>query len=176
MAALRDLGVDAVGLSGVDGGLLIGQRIPELGLVAHVIGVRPGPARRPAGGGPGARHRTARAGRAGPGLQRQRRRRGGRHRRGSGARQFVLLTDVDGVHGPDGHRLATITPDEAEALIADGTIAGGMVPKVRAALGALNASGAEAIIADASVPGALLRALDEPDFGTHVVAGRPVAA
>ena len=51
-----------------------------------------------------------------------------------------------------------------------------MVPKVRAALGALSASGAEAIIADASVPGALLRALDEPDFGTHVVAGRAVAA
>ena len=40
VAALRDLGVDAVGLSGVDGGLLIGQRIPELGLVAHVVGVR----------------------------------------------------------------------------------------------------------------------------------------
>ena len=59
-------------------------------------------------------------------------------------------------------RLATIAPDEAEALIADGTIAGGMVPKVRAALGALSSSGAEAIIADASVPGALRRALDDP--------------
>src|SRR6187455_3853543 len=35
VAALRDVGCDAVGLSGVDGGLLIGQRLPNVGLVAH---------------------------------------------------------------------------------------------------------------------------------------------
>ena len=40
VAGLRDLGVDAVGLSGVDGGLLIAERIPELGLVASVAGLR----------------------------------------------------------------------------------------------------------------------------------------
>ena len=40
VAALRDVGCDAVGLSGVDGGLLIGQRIPDVGLVAHVTGIR----------------------------------------------------------------------------------------------------------------------------------------
>src|SRR3954449_3119203 len=34
VAALRDEGCDAVGLSGVDGGLLIGQRLPDVGLVA----------------------------------------------------------------------------------------------------------------------------------------------
>jgi acetylglutamate kinase len=40
VAGLRSLGVDAVGLSGVDGGLLIAERIPALGLVARVVGLR----------------------------------------------------------------------------------------------------------------------------------------
>src|SRR5436853_7459083 len=40
VAGLRDLGVDAVGLSGVDGGLLIAERVPGLGFVAHVVGLR----------------------------------------------------------------------------------------------------------------------------------------
>ena len=56
---------------------------------------------------------------------------------GLGARQLVLLTDVDGVRDAAGERLDTLTAGEAEALIADGMIAGGMVPKVRAALAAL---------------------------------------
>ncbi len=40
VAGLRDLGVDAVGLSGVDGGMLIAERVPGMGLVAHVVGLR----------------------------------------------------------------------------------------------------------------------------------------
>jgi acetylglutamate kinase len=35
---LRDRGVDAVGLSGVDGGFMIAERVPGLGIVAHVVG------------------------------------------------------------------------------------------------------------------------------------------
>src|SRR3954451_23936191 len=40
VAGLRDLGVDAVGLSGVDGGRMIAERTPNLGLVASVVGLR----------------------------------------------------------------------------------------------------------------------------------------
>ena len=47
---------------------------------------------------------------------------------------------------------------------ADGTIAGGMVPKVRAALAALNGA-SEAVIADGAAAGALSRALDDPASG-----------
>jgi acetylglutamate kinase len=47
-----------------------------------------------------------------------------------------------------------------------------MVPKVRAALGALGWEGSQAIIADSSAPNALQRALDDPTFGTRIVAGR----
>ena len=57
-----------------------------------------------------------------------------------------------------------------EALIADGTISGGMVPKVAAALAALAWDDAEAIIADGSAPDALVRALGDPTFGTRVSA------
>jgi len=92
---------------------------------------------------------------------------------GIGARQLVLMTDVDGVRDASGRKLDSITADQAEALIADGTIAGRMVPKVRAALAALAWDGTEAVIADSSAPNALARALDDPTFGTRVSA-RPV--
>jgi acetylglutamate kinase len=72
------------------------------------------------------------------------------------------------VSGSDGQRLERISSAQAEELIASGVISGGMVPKVRAALGALSWDGAEAVIADAATPAALRRALDEPRFGTHI--------
>jgi acetylglutamate kinase len=81
------------------------------------------------------------------------------------------MTDVDGVRGADGRKLDSITVAEAEALIADGTIRGGMVPKVRAALSALTFPGTEAIISDGSAPDALRRSLEDPTFGTRVSAG-----
>ena len=95
---------------------------------------------------------------------------------GLGARQLVLLTDVDGIRDADGRRLDSLTAGEAEALIAAGVIAGGMIPKVRAAQAALGWDGAEAIIADASAPNALARALDDPAFGTRLTAVRSATA
>src|SRR4029453_19039490 len=79
---------------------------------------------------------------------------------GLGARQLVLLTDTDGVRGADGRKLDALTIAETESLIADGTIAGGMVPKAKAALAALAWDGAEAVIADSAAPHALTRALE----------------
>jgi acetylglutamate kinase len=84
----------------------------------------------------------------------------------------VLLTDVDGVRDADGRRLDTLSSREAEALIDSGVIAGGMVPKIRAALAALAWEGAEAIIADSSAEHALERALDDPTFGTRITSSR----
>jgi acetylglutamate kinase len=170
VAALRDAGCDAVGLSGVDGGLLIGERIPGLGLVATVTGVRRDLLDSLLVGGqvpvvaPLARDEegvvcNVNADDAAAGIA-----------AGIGATQLVLMTDVDGVRGKDGTRLDTVSPEEAQGLIDDGTIAGGMVPKVRAALSALSWDEAEAIIADGSADNALRRALDDPSFGTRVSA------
>jgi acetylglutamate kinase len=170
VAALRDVGCDAVGLSGVDGGLLIGQRLPDVGLVATVVGVRRDlldsllvagqvPVVAPLARDEEGIVCNVNADDAAAGIS-----------AGLGARQLVLMTDVDGIRDAAGNRLASITVEEAEALIADGTIHGGMVPKVRAALAALTWEGAEAIIADASAPDALVRALGDPEFGTRVSA------
>jgi glutamate 5-kinase len=95
---------------------------------------------------------------------------------GLGARQLVLMTDVDGVRNAAGEKLAAMTADEAERLIADGVIKGGMVPKIRAALQAVSWPGAEAVIADSSDPHALTRALGDPTFGTRITAAREASA
>lgn len=178
VAALRGLGVDAVGLSGVDGGLLVGERLPGRGLVATVASVRRAlidalvADGRVAVVAPLACDEigtvcNVNADDAAAGIA-----------AGLGARQLVLLTDVDGVRDASGARLDTLTVGEAEALIGSGVIAGGMVPKIRAALAALTWPGSEAIIADASAPDALHRALTDPTFGTRLTAGRstPVGA
>ena len=86
------------------------------------------------------------------------------------------MTDVDGVRDAAGNKLDSLTVEQAEQLIADGVIRGGMVPKIRAALAALAWEGAEAVIADSSAPGALGRALDDRTFGTRITAGSGVAA
>lgn len=175
VAALRDAGCDAVGLSGVDGGLLIGQRIPDVGLVATVTGVRRDlidsllvsgqvPVVAPLARDEEGLVCNVNADDAAAGLA-----------AGLGARQLVLMTDVDGVRDASGRKLDSITTDEAEALIADGTISGGMVPKVKAALAALAWDGAEAIISDGSAPDALVRSLEDPTFGTRVSAHGRVA-
>jgi acetylglutamate kinase len=71
------------------------------------------------------------------------------------ATKLIVLTDVDGVHDRDGALLSELNDDRAEELIADGVIAGGMIPKVRAALRALEGAEAAHII-DGRVPHALL--------------------
>ena len=172
VAALRDLGVDAVGLSGVDGGLLVSERVPGLGLVAHVVGLRRDLLDAVLVGGqvpvvaPLARDEqgivcNVNADDAAAGIA-----------AGLGARQLVLMTDVDGVRDADGRRLDTLTSREAEDLIESGVIGGGMVPKIRAARAALAWEGSEAIIADASADGALERALTDPTFGTRITSSR----
>jgi acetylglutamate kinase len=54
-----------------------------------------------------------------------------------GAAKLILMTDVDGVKKNDGTRLSSLGAAEAEHMIADGTITGGMIPKVECALEAV---------------------------------------
>ena len=49
-----------------------------------------------------------------------------------GAEKLIFLTDVEGVKDANGDIIFEITTDDADSLIQDGTISGGMIPKVRA--------------------------------------------
>lgn len=61
--------------------------------------------------------------------------------RALGAHALLLVTAIGGVRAKvddPATRIATITPDSARTLMADGTISGGMIPKVEEALGILD--------------------------------------
>ncbi len=64
---------------------------------------------------------------------------------GTGARRLLLLTDVQGVLDKNGELIRELTVSQAKALIKDGTITGGMIPKVETCFHAI-AEGAEAAV------------------------------
>src|SRR2546430_737475 len=67
------------------------------------------------------------------------------------ARLLVFVTDVPGVRGKDGRVIAQLDADKARALVDDGTIEGGMLPKVEACLIAAAAGCRAAIVATRGV-------------------------
>lgn len=90
---------------------------------------------------------------------------------GALAAPVVFLSDVPGVlDDPDAPEslLSELGEGEIKARIQDGRIAGGMIPKVEAALGALRAGAAFAVIADGRAPERLEAAL-AGQSGTRVV-------
>ncbi len=73
-----------------------------------------------------------------------------------GATRLLLLTDVAGVLDQSGSLIKEMTASDARRLIADGTIRGGMIPKVETCLDATSAGVDAAVIIDGRVPHALL--------------------
>ncbi|MBI1385184.1 MAG: acetylglutamate kinase [Rhizobiales bacterium] len=61
------------------------------------------------------------------------------------AKRLLLLTDVAGVLDRDGNLIKELTVEAARALIADGTITGGMIPKVESCIEVVE-SGVEAVV------------------------------
>lgn len=172
VAALADRGVEAVGLSGADGGLLrcrwgdpslgfVGEPASVDGrLLARLVDAGFTPVLAPIGfvDADGRRvllnvNADSVASEVAVGLR---------------ARAVYFLTDVEGVRGRDGTLVRRLTATEARALIADGTIAGGMIPKVEACLRA----------AERGVPARVLHARDARSLagadlpGTVVEPGR----
>jgi len=72
------------------------------------------------------------------------------------AEKLVLLTDVAGVNDAQGRLIRQLDVREARKHIADGTIRGGMIPKVECCMAALETGGANAHIVDGRVAHALL--------------------
>jgi acetylglutamate kinase len=72
------------------------------------------------------------------------------------AKRFLLLTDVPGVLDKSKSLIKELSVDDARRLIADGTIAGGMIPKVETCIYALDRGVEGVVIMDGKVPHAVL--------------------
>jgi acetylglutamate kinase len=75
------------------------------------------------------------------------------------AKRLLLLTDVPGVLDKSGQLIKELSVDEARRLIADGTISGGMIPKVETCIYALDAGVEAVVILDGKVEHAVLMEL-----------------
>ncbi len=85
------------------------------------------------------------------------------------AEKLVLLTNTSGVLDKEGRVLTGLTGGRVQALIADGTISGGMLPKVACALDAVQNGVRTAHIIDGRVPHAvLLEVLTDEGIGTLI--------
>jgi acetylglutamate kinase len=157
--SIGQLGGRAVGLSGIDGPLLRAEQIAaDLGYVGSVVAVDASPIHAlsaagyisivaPLGLGARGEVLNINADDAAADLA-----------RGLCAAKLLYLSDVQGILATDGSLIATLTDRQARVLIEDGTIGGGMIPKVEAALRALETTGRVHIV-DGREPHALIREL-----------------
>ena len=72
------------------------------------------------------------------------------------ARRLLLLTDVDGVLDKSGKLLPELTVARARSLIKDGTITGGMIPKVESCISVVESGVNAVVILNGKVPHAVL--------------------
>jgi acetylglutamate kinase len=90
------------------------------------------------------------------------------------ADRLLLLTDVPGVKGADGEVMTQISPEQVREMIADGTIAGGMIPKTETALDALDRGVRAVVILDGRMPNAtLLELFTEHGAGSIIRSTKP---
>ena len=86
------------------------------------------------------------------------------------ARKLILLTDTEGVLDQDGQLLSSLKMDEAKDLIADGTIQGGMIPKINCCLEALGSGIKKGHIIDGRKDHAiLLEVFTKRGIGTEII-------
>jgi len=184
VAALQRADVPAVGLSGADGGTFSARPLVrpgvELGFVGSVDVVRPqlvaallaqGYVPVLATVAPGAH-----GGDAEPFYNLNADHAAGPLCRAFGCAALLFLTDVPGVLDAGRQRLAELTPSRCQQLVRAGTVSGGMLPKLEAALLALQENPAALVkIAPAAAPDAVLAALRE-DTGTRFCSDRALPA
>ena len=72
------------------------------------------------------------------------------------ADRLLLLTDVSGVKNAAGEVVTQMTPEDVRAMMAEGVISGGMIPKAETALAALDAGVRAVVILDGRIPNACL--------------------
>jgi acetylglutamate kinase len=149
-------GGQAIGLTGNDGRMLLVRRREELGRVGEVMAVDPAPIRALTESGfipviapigvdaHGVTHNVnadEAAGAIARALQ---------------AEKLILLTDVEGVKDRSGQLIGQLSEPEVKKLVEEGTIEGGMIPKVECCLDALRGGVSRAHIVDGRILHAIL--------------------
>jgi acetylglutamate kinase len=87
------------------------------------------------------------------------------------AERLILLTDVEGVLDRERKLIPKLSVADARALIADGTISGGMIPKIETAIDAVESGVKAAVILDGRIPHVLMLELfTEHGAGTMITA------
>jgi acetylglutamate kinase len=89
----------------------------------------------------------------------------------TGAKRLLLLTDVPGVLDKDKKLLPELTIEDCRRLIADGTITGGMIPKIETCIYAIERGVEAVVIIDGKVPHAVLLELFT-DYGAGTLIRR----
>ena len=185
VALINRSGGQAVGLSGKDGGLIQAEKLrivqqtdadtpPEIidpGLVGRVTAVKPAilhtlaregfiPVVAPVGYGPGGETFNINADLVASQVAMS-----------LSAGRLVYLTDVDGVLDAAGTLISSIAAGHIQRLVDDGTISGGMIPKIEYALDALqNGVGKVPIINGTRRHALLLELFTDSGIGTEVTA------
>ena len=89
------------------------------------------------------------------------------------AEKLILLTNTPGILDADQATLSSLNKADVEALIADGTISEGMLPKVECALNAVSSGVNSATIVDGRVPHALLlEVFTDSGVGTQILSAQ----
>ena len=172
VSSVLALGGKAMGISGVDGGILQARTLdPELGYVGDIVAVDPAPVQQMlamdwipiiapvATGCIGEEteglyniNGDVAAGELAAALE---------------AERLIYLTDVEGVMDVSRRTIPRLLPEQARSLIESGVAAGGMIPKLEACLNALPKVGSAQIL-DGRRPHALLDCLEGKRNGTQV--------
>lgn len=176
VAAIITAGGRAVGISGVDGGLIQGRiRDKSLGYIGEVACVDPAPLQALLDAGlmpvvsPVSLHAVARPGGTPLLLNINGDTVAGAVAAAIHAARLIFLTDVGGIQDASGARRATLSPKEALALLNTGVAKGGMIPKLRACLMAVRA-GVTCSIVDGRKPHALAKVISGGTGGTVITA------
>ena len=85
------------------------------------------------------------------------------------AEKLILLTDIEGIQDAQGQLISSLGPSSVKGLIDEGTISGGMLPKIQCALEAVAGGVTSAHIIDGRVAHAvLLEVLTDEGVGTKI--------
>lgn len=184
VSLINNHGAKAVGLSGKDAGLIRakkkmitkavetgGDEIIDIGLVGEVTNIDPQiimslekdgfvPVISPVGVGPGGETLNINADYVASAIASALR-----------AEKLILLTDVPGIVDKKGNTVSTLKKQQAKKLIENGTVMGGMIPKVQSCLKAIEGGVSKTHIVDGRVPHCLLLEIfTKEGIGTEIQA------